>query len=224
MDENGVKEIWRSADAVCLDVDSTVCQDEGIDVFASFCGLGKEVKDWTNRAMGGSVSFQESLKARLGILNPTAQKMKSFIETHKPQLTPGVETLVKILKSRNCQVYLVSGGMQEIIEPVAKILDIPVENIFANKLKYFFNGDFAGFDESCPTSRSGGKPRVMSILKERHNYKNLVMIGDGVTDLEASPPADAFIGFGGNVVRNPVKENAKWFVTSFQQLIDELNN
>lgn len=31
-------------------------------------------------------------------------------------------------------------------------------------------------------------------------YRNLVMIGDGITDLEASPPADVFIGFGGNKV------------------------
>ena len=30
------------------------------------------------------------------------------------------------------------------------------------------------------------------------------MIGDGATDLAAAPPADAFIGFGGNVVRDTV--------------------
>jgi len=51
----------------------------------------------------------------------------------------------------------------------------------------------------------------------------LVMVGDGATDMEASPPADAFIGFGGNQVRPAVKQNAKWFVRSFQELIDELN-
>ena len=33
---------------------------------------------------------------------------------------------------------------------------------------------------------------------------------------------DAFIGFGGNQVRPVVKRDAKWFVTSFQELIDEL--
>lgn len=35
---------------------------------------------------------------------------------------------------------------------------------------------------------------VVDHLKRQYGYKNLVLIGDGATDLEASPPADAFIG------------------------------
>lgn len=42
-----VLELWRSADAVCFDVDSTVCLDEGIDELAEFCGAGKAVAEWT---------------------------------------------------------------------------------------------------------------------------------------------------------------------------------
>lgn len=57
-----------------------------------------------------------------------------------------------------------------------------------------FTGDFAGFDENEPTSRTGGKGVVIKRLKELYNFKRIVMIGDGATDLEASPPADAFIG------------------------------
>ena len=38
-----MKAIWRSADAVCFDVDSTVCMDEGIDELAFFLGVGLEV-------------------------------------------------------------------------------------------------------------------------------------------------------------------------------------
>lgn len=55
-------------------------------------------------------------------------------------------------------------------------------------------GEFAGFDENQPTSRSGGKAEVIHYLKETRGYKSIVHIGDGSTDLEASPPADAFIG------------------------------
>lgn len=44
-----VLETWRSADAVCFDVDSTVCVDEGIDELAEFCGAGKAVAEWTAR-------------------------------------------------------------------------------------------------------------------------------------------------------------------------------
>jgi len=40
------EDIFKTADAVCFDVDSTVCQDEGIDSLAAFCGVGDDVKNW----------------------------------------------------------------------------------------------------------------------------------------------------------------------------------
>ena len=49
-----------------------------------------------------------------------------------------------------------------------------------------------------------------------------MVIGDGLTDLEAYPPADLFIGFGGNVTREKVKKMAPWFVTDFKELFDSL--
>jgi len=55
-------------------------------------------------------------------------------------------------------------------------------------------GEYAGFDETQPTSRSGGKGEVIRRLKEERGFEIVVHVGDGSTDLEASPPADAFIG------------------------------
>jgi hypothetical protein len=55
-------------------------------------------------------------------------------------------------------------------------------------------GEYAGFDEEEPTCRSGGKGEVVRYLKETMDYTTVVLIGDGATDLEACPPADAFIG------------------------------
>jgi phosphoserine phosphatase len=48
------------------------------------------------------------------------------------------------------------------------------------------------------------------------------MVGDGATDLEARPPADLMIGFGGVVVREKVRDHADWFVTDFKELADAL--
>ena len=48
------------------------------------------------------------------------------------------------------------------------------------------------------------------------------MVGDGVTDMHAKPPADAFIGFGGVVVREKVRDGADWFVTDLSELLDVL--
>ncbi len=51
------------------------------------------------------------------------------------------------------------------------------------------SGEYAGFDESQPTAKTGGKGIVISMLKEQYGFQNIVMIGDGATDLEACPPA-----------------------------------
>lgn len=216
------KQVWRKADAVCFDVDSTVIMDEGIDELAAFCGRGKEVSEWTKRAMGGGIPFRTALRERLGIINVSEEKLHSFIERTPLRLTPGIRELVKKLHEKGTAVYLISGGFKRIIERAAVQLNIPNENVFANRLLFDDEGHFAGFDESEPTSDSGGKTRVVKLLKAKYGYKRLVMIGDGATDLETYPTADTFIGFGGNVVREKVKLQAPWFVTDFRELLQEL--
>lgn len=105
------------------------------------------------------------------------------------------------------------------IEPVAEQLYIPFHRIYANRLLFTSNGDFNGFDDEEPTSQDGGKPAVIKSLIDAHGYKPIVMVGDGATDLQARPPADAFVGFGGIVVREKVEKEADWFIRDFQVLI-----
>ena len=101
--------------------------------------------------------------------------------------------LVALLFRRKVEVYLVSGGLREVIEPLADHLSIHRDHIFANRLLFnedgicacssvhvYYNimcdslhvmwcaGQYIGFDETEPTSRSGGKPRVISELKKKH--------------------------------------------------------
>ncbi|MBA0821332.1 hypothetical protein Goarm_018198 [Gossypium armourianum] len=80
-----VLELWRSADAVCFDVDSTVCVDEGIDELAEFCGAGRAVAEWTARAMGGSVPFEEALSARLSLFKPSLTQVQDFLDKRPPR-------------------------------------------------------------------------------------------------------------------------------------------
>ncbi|KAJ8922872.1 hypothetical protein NQ315_007907 [Exocentrus adspersus] len=218
-----VQDVLRNTDAVCFDVDSTVIQEEGIDELAKFCNRGEEVAELTARAMTGNMTFQEALKIRLDLIQPSLIQIKEFIKTRPATLTPGVRNLINLLHSRHVPVFLISGGFRCIIAPIAHQLHIPYENIFANRLKFYFTGEYAGFDETQPTSKSGGKAVVVDYLKNKYEFKNLVLVGDGVTDLEACPPADAFIGYGGNVIRPKVQAKAKWFVTDFNEIIDVLN-
>ncbi|XP_042894762.1 phosphoserine phosphatase-like [Parasteatoda tepidariorum] len=222
VNEARVRNLWRAADAVCFDVDSTVCMDEAIDEIAKFANKEKEVVELTLRAMRGGMTFREALAKRLEIIQPTTDLFNDFLRSHPPRLTPGIKELVAELHARGVSVYLVSGGFHAIIDPVANILEIPVKNVFANSLKFYFNGEFAGFDENEPTSHQEGKAEVIAYLKHRFGYRCVIMIGDGATDLTACPPAEGFIGFGGNQVRDRVKEKSEWFVTSFNELLTEI--
>nr|CAD7430539.1 unnamed protein product [Timema monikensis] len=264
-----VQVLWKNADAICFDVDSTIIQDEAIDELAKFCGRGADVAkiqieipsipvslkeggrellrieklllqrpkldnkvgrcylcgraiDRTKEAMKGKINFKQAFARRLDIIQPSMSQIREFIRTRPSKLSPGIKSLVTLLHNRTTPVYLISGGLRGIITPVALELNIPLQNIYANRLKFFLNGDFAGFDESEPTCNSGGKAEVIQQLKERHGYSTVVLVGDGATDLEACPPADAFIGYGGNVIREEVKAKAKWYVTNFKELQDAL--
>lgn len=219
---NLCKEIWRKADAVCFDVDSTVCCDEAIDELAKYAEKSKEVAEITKAAMLGRENFREALAKRLDIIKPSSLMLAKYLETHPPRLTSYIEELVTRLHQLGIDVYLISGGFDVIIQPTAEHLNISMENVFANSLVFYSDGSYAGFDKKRPTSNQDGKSRVIAMLKQTKGYKNIVMIGDGVTDLEACPPADAFIGFGGNQVRDTVRANCDWFVYSFKELISEL--
>lgn len=138
--ESQTRAMWRAADCVCFDVDSTVCMDEAIDELARFAGREKEVADLTSKAMRGGMTFREALDRRLELIKPTARMLQEYIEQNPPRLSAGIEELVAQLQSRGVAVYLVSGGFRSIIESVADELGIPRKNIYANQIKFYFNG------------------------------------------------------------------------------------
>ncbi len=59
-------------------------------------------------------------------------------------------------------------------------------------------------------------------LKDKFGYKTVAMVGDGATDMQAKPPADVFVGFGGIVERAVVKKGADIFVHDFEVLTDRI--
>lgn len=215
-------EVLKKSHIVCFDVDSTVIQDEGIDELAKFCGKGPEVERLTKEAMGGSMTFQEALRRRLNIIRPTQGQIREFLKLNPSILTSGIKNLINKLKSENKEVYLITGGFDCLINPVAEQVGIPLENVFANKLFFTYNGEYAGFDTNQPTSHSGGKGEAVSIIRRKSQRDvKITMVGDGATDMEAVAPnqADYFIGFGGNVVRDSVQKNAQYYATNFHSLV-----
>jgi len=170
--------------------------------------------------------FHEALAMRLDAMKPTKKELDTMLEEEKPELTSGVKEFVHDLRKRDVDVYFVSGGFTQMIEPIAQRVG-GVSKIYANTLLFDeTDGSFAGHLKSAPTSRAGGKAKVVADLKSENGYDTVIMIGDGATDMEARDipgGADAFIGFGGVAVREAVKKGADWFVTDFKELRDALH-
>ena len=65
--------------------------------------------------------FQDALKARLGVMNPSAADLQRFLAQHPPSLSPGIPELVAALRGQGKQVFLVSGGFRAVIHPIAEV-------------------------------------------------------------------------------------------------------
>lgn len=216
------KEAIKKADAVCFDVDSTVITEEGIDVLATSLGVGDAVSKLTASAMGGTTLFQNALKARLDLIKPSIENLENIQKEHPLQFTPRLEELIEILHKKGKNIYLVSGGFRQMINPIALQLGISISNIYANNLFFTEDGEYNGFDTNEPTSKDGGKAKVVQELIDKYDYKCVIMIGDGATDMQARPPAKAFIGYGGIIEREKVKNGADWFIKDFNEILSIL--
>ena len=232
-----VTKLWQQAEAVCFDVDCTITKQDSLDDWADFLGKGEQVRKLSKMAMEGKMDVEESLQKRLEIIEPTAEKLKTYMDskTAKKRLVPGIKALVEELQSRGVKVYLISGGFRQLILPVADLLDIPHDNIFANR--FVSNAteqdpeqtvpavSLKTYDAEEPTNRKGGKLEAIRRIREMQGVQTVVMVGDGSTDLEAAQESggvDLFIGYGGVVERDEVKEHANWFIKDFNQLTKAL--
>ena len=216
--------LFAQADCICFDVDSTLCTDEGIDELAAALGKGEAVAELTNRAMGGTMPFEEAISQRLDLLNPSVDALANFNSQHPPSFTSKIPELVETLKSRQQDVILNTGGILPIVRHAAKGLDIPLTDVFGIDLVHNEDGSFKDFDRKAFTVQPMGKALAIKHLRETRGYQSIVMIGDGATDVEAGTDAELMIGFGGNVVRPVVEENCDWWVTEIDELLQALKD
>jgi glycerol-3-phosphate dehydrogenase (NAD+) len=228
-----VLQLWQNANAVCFDVDCTVTVNDSLDLLATFVGCGEAVEALTTKAMDGTMNMHDSLEARLQIINCTPDDIRRFIKAHPPasRLAPGIENLILALQSRGVAVYLLTGGFREMVIPLAAYLGVPMENVFANRMNWQWDDEtmqptkLIGFDLTEPTARNQGKPEAIARIRETNPYNTVVMIGDGITDLEAvqvEGGADLFIGYGGVEERGNVKAEADWYVYDHKTLSSNL--
>jgi len=201
-----------------FDVDSTLVTIEGIDVLA---GGNTEIARLTDAAMNGDIPLDQVYAKRLEIIRPTRTNVEELATTYTQSIVEGAQTTIATLQRNGVIVHLVTAGIEQAILPLADALNIPQRNVRAVALKFDAKGDFEDFDRRSFLTRSGGKELVVRDTRARSHGK-AAFIGDGVSDLEAKPAVDLFIGFGGVVVRPRVKENADFYVTRLSDVLTHL--
>jgi phosphoserine phosphatase len=194
----------RGFRSVVLDCDSTLVAIEGIDWLAG--PHAGEVRRMTDAAMEGLIPLEEVYGRRLALIHPTAARMEALSRAYVEALVPDARETVAALLWLGKTVRVISGGLRPAVEAVALALDLPAAAVDAVGIRFDGAGGYAGFEHDHPLARSGGKPRV---IEGWALPRPALLVGDGMTDLEARPAVDCFAAYMGVAFRPAVAAGAE---------------
>lgn len=207
------------AKLLCLDCDSTLSGIEGVDELARLRGPAAlaQVAQMTNDAMDGKIPLEQVFARRLEIIRPGRAETEAVGRQYIESIEPTARETVAALKAAGWTPVIVSAGYTQAIEPLAQLLGIA--RIEAVRLNFDAQGNYAGFDTTHPATRQGGKPEIVRALKAEFKPVRSAAVGDGVSDLEAKPEVDLFVGFGRYAERAKVKAGAHHFIKCLTELV-----
>ena len=182
----------RAKRLVVLDVDSTLIQDEAIDVLAERAGVGAEVAAITRRAMRGELDFATSLRERVALL---AGLTTADLEEVRDglRLTPGARTFVRTLRRLGFHVGVVSGGFTFMTARFEKELEL--DFAAANELEVVdgvVTGQVVG-----PILDRAGKATALRQFATQFGVplSQTVAVGDGANDIDMLEAAGLGVAF-----------------------------
>jgi phosphoserine phosphatase len=195
----------RGVHLVVMDVDSTLIQDEVIEVLASYAGKEVQVRGITEAAMRGDLDFAESLHARVaelaGLPVEVVDRARSDV-----RLTPGARTLCRTLNGLGYRIALVSGGFSEVIGPIAE--ELGVDAVRANGLEVV-DGHLTGRIRGPVIDRAAKASALREFASEfAIDMSRTVAIGDGANDLDMLAAAGHGIAFNAKPVVQAAADSA----------------
>ncbi len=209
-----------------IDFDSTFTQVEALDELVKISRasdpdknhIAYEIKVLTDRAMDGTLSFQESLEKRIRLLKANTSHVKSLIKILKTRVSTSFARNKAFFKVNAASVYIVSGGFKEFILPVVLPYHILEKNVYANTFELDKEGNITGLDTQNPLSKEGGK---VLLLNQWKLEGDIYGIGDGHSDyqLKESGLIKKFFAFTENIAREPVIKKADHIVPSFDEFL-----
>jgi phosphoserine phosphatase len=182
----------KSKRIVMLDMDSTLIEQEVINLLGQSAGQSNEIAQITEKAMAGDLDFKSALIKRVALLKGLDQESLHRVRD-QVTLTKGAKKLIEELHHQGHKVGVVSGGFIEVIEPILKSLKVDFYR--ANKLKIekgVLTGDIDG-----PIIDSHAKRIALEdfATQEGISLEQTVAIGDGANDLEMIKAAGLGIAF-----------------------------
>lgn len=117
---------------IVMDIDSTLINEEVIDLLGEEAGVGERVAVITERAMRGELDFKEALRERVGLLAGLDESV--FERTYKrTSFTPGALELIAEAHGHGWKVGVVSGGFHEVADRIVEAAGI--DYCLANRLE-----------------------------------------------------------------------------------------
>ncbi|MBS41923.1 MAG: phosphoserine phosphatase SerB [Nocardioides sp.] len=190
---------------IVMDVDSTLIQGEVIEMLAAHAGHEDEVAEVTERAMRGELDFEESLRARVRLLEGVPE---SALDEVYDQIVvnPGARTMVRTLRRLGYRFAVVSGGFSQVVDRLAD--DLGIHYARANELE-IVDGRLTG-KVVGPVVDRAAKATALREFAEAVGVSEdaTVAIGDGANDLDMLAAAGLGIAYNARPVVQQAADTA----------------
>lgn len=212
-----------------FDFDSTFVKIETIDELAKIAlknDMENERKlnkifDITNKAMSGEIDFPTALQRRLEILSLTKDNIKEVTSEVSLMVSDSFVDSKEMIRSISKDIWILSGGFKEVICPIVSDFGIKESQVIANS--FIYDGDtVTGCDRESILLKEQGKTEA---IKSTNLDNQIVMIGDGYTDLEVflNGAANIFVCYTENIKRDKVANQSEHIADNFKKIIEILS-